>query len=668
MTWHTAESADYSGIASATCLYDRSRRRTQYRDILAAFDIETSAVPGTEQSGLYHWQIAIENQLIHGRDWPSLAECFRRMSEAARPARLVIYVHNLSYEWHFCRTIFQEIEPANVFAIRPRKIAKFLYDNLEFRCSYILTNLSLSAWTKRMNVEHRKLDSDAYDHTLVRYPWTELTELELQYCANDVLGLVEALRAQMTRDGDTLATIPLTATGYVRRDVKSVMRTYSQRALARMQPEVDTYLALREAFRGGDTHASRYYSGAILHDVVSYDRSSSYPDVLCNCQFPMGRWYRAEPKEFDRLLKMGTRALLFRVRLSNLRVNRFCADPPLSLSKCRKVSNYVLDNGRVMAADSLETTLTDIDWRIILDTYQFEFEVLDLWQTGYGYLPQILVQLIIYYYRQKTELKGVPGQELFYQKAKERLNSIYGLMAQDLVRLDIIYDPESKELFRAGEEDIPGKLAKATAHPYGCYAWGVWTTAWARYRLYEAVRLSGDDFVYCDTDSVKSISVPDLDAYNRERVRDSKYNGAYAVDPAGTVHYMGVFEFDGAYRQFRTWGAKKYAYTDEAGRFGITVAGVGKSAGKDELEAAGGLEAFQTGFVFKAAGGLEAVYNDRTDEDITIDGHVWHIGPNIHLKPSEYTLGLSDDYLAILRDSETMQRIKHDIYKPDESA
>ena len=246
--------------------------------------------------------------------------------------KLVIYVHNLSFEWQHLLTVYP-FQGEEIYATGPRKILKAtMYDGaIELRCSYLLTNMSLGAWTKRMDVEHKKLDSEAYDHRQIRYPWSELSDQELRYCQNDVLGLVEALKVQMDRDRDTLETIPLTSTGYLRREVKQVMRSWSYWGMQAVQPDLEVYKALREEFRGGDTHANRYYSGDIIPKVHSMDRSSSYPDVLVNCKFPMSRfrpWIRKTEAERKRLTKLDM-ALLMRVRFVGIRMRRYTLGDPV---------------------------------------------------------------------------------------------------------------------------------------------------------------------------------------------------------------------------------------------------------------------------------------------------------------------------------------------------
>ena len=50
-----------------------------------------------------------------------------------------------------------------------------------------------------------------------------------------------------------------------------------------------------------------------------------------------------------------------------------------------------------------------------------------------------------------------------------------------------------------GKEEIE-KALKGAAFPY---QWGVYTTAYARKQLQDAIKLCGDKIIYCDTDSMK---------------------------------------------------------------------------------------------------------------------------------------------------------------------
>jgi hypothetical protein len=206
------------------------------------------------------------------------------------------------------------------------------------------------------------------------------------------------------------------------------------------------------------------------------------------------------------------------------------------------------------------------------------------------------------------------------------------------------------------DEDDAEILNNYNRRAFLCYQWGVWTTAWARYELEEGLKLAHADgaaFVYADTDSVKYIGNIDWRTYNDRKRRLSTKNGAFADDVHGTRHYMGVYEFEGSYKQFRTLGAKKYAYVTEDDKLHITIAGVGKSKGAAELAEKGGIDALREGFVFDAkhgAAGIEATYNDHPDitEYQTPDGITIPITSNIYMSPSTYIVGLSGDYARLL--------------------
>lgn len=647
----------------------RTRQKRRYKDIITAFDIETTRIPEIEQSVMFVWQWCFGDRCtVVGRTWSEFLDLRARIESELKPDEfLVVWDHNLSFEFAFFRGIWH-FDPGDVFPIRPRKILKCYMGRVEFRCSYLHSNMSLGEYLDKMQTVHRKLSGKEFDYTKTRWPWTPLSESELAYACNDVIGLVEAVTIEMQHDGDDLYTIPLTSTGYVRRDAKRAMREVSWTFLHDQLPDWPLFEMLREAFRGGDTHANRFYAGQTVEDVHSADRSSSYPDCQCNCPYPVSTFFR-DPRgrlsmtEVMDLITIRKKAVLMRCAISGLELrDPYWPVPYLSRDKCRQIIKGDFDNGRILAAQYLEVTLTDIDLRIIAREYTWSDIVFyDVAYARYGKLPEPLLRETIRYYRAKTELKGVPGQEIYYTKAKNKLNSIYGMMAQNPVKRSILFETDGV-LDKTGQIDYypedtsktdPDLLEESKRRAFVCYQWGCWTTAWARFRLRQGIWLvldQGGEFLYCDTDSVKYLGDVDWSSYNAERIRDSTQSGAFATDPAGIVHYMGVFEAEHDMDKFRTLGAKKYVYT-YGGRLYCTIAGVGKTAGGKALEAAGGIEAFKTGFVFDGeAGGLEAIYNDDPAvKTWTVDGRTLEITSNVTLRPSTYTVGLAADYDRLLR-------------------
>ena len=265
-------------------------------------------------------------------------------------------------------------------------------------------------------------------------------------------------------------------------------------------------------------------------------------------------------------------------------------------------------------------------------------------------------------------------REYQYMKSKNKLNGIYGMSAQDPIRESIHFIDGDYQPVHKSDEEKRQALAKA----YFPYQWGVYTTAWARYALHEAIQIAGESIVYNDTDSVKTDSLIDLSALNARLIDRAKRCGAYAQDRNGKIYYMGVFDKEAGYDRFITQGAKRYAY--ERGRkLGVTVSGVstkkvkaaGLTLGALELKEAGGLEAFRPGhfaqyengqykmdakgrrvreggMVWTLSAGSLSVYNDSADFWLKVDGHDLHITRNVALVPNTYSMGHSEDYERLL--------------------
>ena len=651
--------ADFPVSAIKNCDIERrsvgnqgTTARRVYKQMLTGFDIETTRIPAEDQSFMYVWQWYFEGVgVVIGRTWRELRLFIMQIEAVLDNAVLVVLVHNLSYEFQFLRAV-HEWKTDEVFAVKSRRVLKAtMNEKLEFRCTMLHSNMSLATWTAKMGVEHGKLSGDDFNYDIMRYPDTPLSETELAYITNDVVGMVEAYRAEMERDSDNLYKIPLTSTGYVRADSKRAMRN-SGKVVKTILPDYDIYKMLRKAFRGGNTHANRYYSGMILENVKSADRSSSYPDVICNCKFPMTKFREIVNPDIWKVEKMmkDRRALVFTILLHDVELSDpYNGFPYISVAKCAACVRSGNDNGRVLNADFIEMTVTDIDWRIIKKQYEFsDVQVTKAYWSHYGYLPRALIVNTIDYYTKKTSLKGVEGQQLLYDKSKNLLNGIYGMMAQDPVKQDIIYHEGTGEFT---EDDAPPEslLAEFAKHAFLAYQWGVWITAWARLRLQEGIDLCGHDCVYVDTDSCKYLGYVDWTAYNRKRIRASAQSGAYAIDPYGKRHYMGVFEDEEPYTKFKTLGAKKYVFEHSDGKLQVTIAGVNKKKGGAELSRRGGIEAFREGFTFIEAGGTESVYNDSTPySERILNGHKIEMSPNICIRPSTYTVSLTDEYRNLL--------------------
>ncbi len=635
----------------------RAKKDTYYKQI-TAFDIETTRIDEQRHSLMYIWQWAVDSAtVIIGRTWESLRAIWLYITERIEH-KLIVYIHNLAYEFQFLSGIF-DFNERDVFAIKSRTpIKATIQDKLELRCSYKQTNMSLGLFTAKI-----------YDYNKKRWPHTELSAQELEYVCHDVIGLIESLEEEMRRDGDTVYTIPLTSTGYVRRDVNKVLNQLDYKYLPSIRPSYPVYVLLREAFRGGDTHANRYVTGEILNDVKSIDISSAYPfQIVCE-KYPITRFVDLKCYNIDEIynkyIKIRKKAILMRVTFSELILcNTFEGSPYLSIDKAINTEKCkrIVDNGRILYIERATYTLTDKDYEIVKNQYTWSnIEVKEVYASTYGYLPTPLRNLVLEYYKNKTELKGIEEQKVYYDKYKNLINAIYGLFAQNPIKRNIMYVGGENQ-YEEDMRDIAELYSEQIEKSNLPYQWGIWTTALTRHQLYMG-RKHVEQFVYNDTDSIKYCGDVNIKELNKPYIKIAKENNAMANDKKGVTHYMGVFEAEPGYDRFVTLGAKKYAY-EQGGHIGVTVSGVARnkieytdtgekitvSGGGYELEKSGGLEAFKTGYRFIESGGFEVKYNDNDYyNDYVVDGYTYKITKNVYLSERTYTLGLSKEYDELLK-------------------
>lgn len=372
----------------------------------------------------------------------------------------------------------------------------------------------------------------------------------------------------------------------------------------------EEYLQLKEAFQGGFTHASVAKTGTIQKKVGSFDFTSSYPAVIVSEQFPMeNAVYYPTLSEKELCALFEKNCCMFRVKITYL-VPLNMIEHPLSSSKCRNIEDVAKDNGRVITAKYLETTLTEQDYYTLKEFYDWEnIEFFDIYAYRKRYLPTPFIKEVLGFYADKTKLKGVVGEEVNYMLAKENNNSCYGMMVTDLVRENLEFDEsnfmncvsnylkkdnETKEEYdkRIAEYQV-SQIERYNNNPYRFtfYPWGVWVTAYARRNLFKGIRAVGYDYIYSDTDSLKILNTENhmdfINAYNEEILGKLKRACAYhGIDESlirpknkdGVEKPLGVWDFEGIYDEFKTLGAKRYMYR-QGNKWVLTCAGVNKMLG-----------------------------------------------------------------------------------------
>lgn len=627
--------------------------------LLRILDVYDQNKPKTEEfrpfAFMYHWQFCMGEDVFFGRTWEELTNFFDWISyhlQLNHNFRLPVYVHNLSYEFQFMRRFF--IVTDGFYRDIRKPLKALLNDSIELRDSYALSNMSLEKFCKNTpNVTHYKL-VDTYDYSKLRTPETPLTEEEEAYCYNDVRGLAECIREYMQHD--SLSTIPMTSTGFVRREYR---KSYAKNKKLRQyfkETALDAHLydLNRAAFRGGDTHANLLWGRQTVRGVHSYDIKSSYPACMMMDRYPMGKFFKVAPRTFYNR-DMSEYAMLIKCRFVDLIYTGACGNPYLSLSRCEAVSKErVIDNGRIMRAAVVQCVLTDIDLEIMKAEYSFsDFYIAEVWASHYGPLPDEFKATLMDYFRKKTQLDGDPESFYEYTKAKNRLNSSYGMMVTDIAKPKVIYVHGE---YKTEPIDIDDALEHyyKSRNSFLSYQHGVWVTANARLRLRRGLWLVGRDNVYDDTDSIKCRGDhrADFDRLNEENKRIALECGAYAEAPDGSVKILGSWEEETppeGYEEFRTLGAKKYIVRT-GGHYYSTIAGVSKKAGEKFFNEHG-IESFEIGTVIERSGHLVAYYNDDQIHRITVNGCTFTTAANTALINDCYTIGITGEYLGLLENA-----------------
>lgn len=655
---------------------------------------------------MYVWTFGLYGVVIQGRTWEEYQEMICTLSKALKlhdGKRLLCACHNLAYEFQFMRKWFTW---KKVFALENYKPLYALDSNgIEYRCSLLLSGYSLEVLARNLHsYDIQKLVGDL-DYSLMRHNKTPLTDKEIAYCVNDVK-IVMAYIAECIEESKGIAYIPLTKTGRVRTYCRNscfytpgvpkkddYKRRHYTDIMKRLRLTVPEYHEAKRAFQGGFTHANPYASNKTYYDVTSFDLCSSYPTVMIAEQFPMGSGEvidNISKEEFYKSLDLY--CCVFDIEILDIEP-RIWYENYISSSRCYVMEKpYQLNNGRVVYAKRLCTTITNVDFQICRKFYKWSaIRVSNFRRYKKSYLPTDFVKAILKLYKDKTELKGLKDREAEYLNSKEMLNSCYGMTVTAICREEFIYnndrwltDEEKSDINY--EADI--KKYNNSSGRFLFYLWGIFVTAYARRNLFSAILSCGEDYIYSDTDSVKVRNAEKysdyFEKYNRlireQLIQAMEYHGINpeAIEPKtkdGIPKCLGVWEFDGHYQRFKTLGAKRYLvqYSDDSrnkkdvrGKVQMTVAGLNKVKcipflcwgwsysldGKEEYNSP--FEKFTDELEVPAeyTGKNIHTYIDDTREGILVDylgnpGYYKELSA-VHLGQSEYSLKLGQDYADYL--------------------
>ena len=670
-----------SEIEFQTYYFKKKNRADIVNDDIMCFDIETSSgflhkdsdtlEPYLGKSKKYYedckkfsicyvWQFSINDNVFWGRTLEDFKDFLQEL-EYYEPHKKIVYIHNFSFEFQFLINVLQF---DYVFARQARKPLFAEWSTYQFRCSYFLTNMSLATWAEQKKLSVQKLVGDL-DYTILRTPKTKLTDTELAYCFNDVLVMYFGLLQFKEKYGHII-DIPFTQTGEVRKEVIERMNVsseykYRKRCIKLIPESIEDYTLLCHCLMGGYAHSNAVHTNVVLDNVHSKDISSSYPTVMCLEKYPMT--YFEETIPCDDYFNNDNYSYIITFDVEHLHSKRW--NTWLSFSKCAKIKGYSLDNGRVLKADYVQLSLTNVDYEMFQLCYDFDnLNIIDFRISSNDYLSPTFVKYILELYGNKTTLKGIKEKEPLYMKSKQYINSMYGMMVTKNITDTIEFEEDRWKKELLSEKNFYTKIAsekKKLSKTFGAFQFGVWVTAYARRNLWKGILALDYNVAYCDTDSIKYINCDTefFERYNKEiEMRENMRADMLGIDRVkfcprdknGIPHRLGIFDDDGQYRKFKTLGAKKYCYVDNDNKLHMTVSGVRKSAVSQLHD----IDDFKDGTVFDVehAQKLLMSYIDDMTPIVWNKGQYDEFYSNyqhgICAQPTTYSLGITDDYDSIL--------------------
>lgn len=675
-----------------------SNKKIKYANVPCAIDIETSSFyeDGEKRGVMYAFVIGINGKCYIGRTYEELWMSLDRIVDyyqLSDKKRMVFYIHNLSFEFQWFRKWRNWIK---VFATDERVPLYALDDKgIELRCSYQLSGYSLANVGKNLTkYKVEKMVGDL-DYKLIRHSETPLSDKEMGYILNDGLVVMAYIQEEIENHYNNITLLELTKTGKVRKyarkmclygDKTSRYKYYRYHNIMKSLPitSINEYEQLKRAFQGGFTHADSLQVGKVINNVHSFDFTSSYPAVMVMEKYPIekGELIQIKSKEdFERNMQLY--CCIFDATFENIE-SSFVYDHPISISKCYSLEKYVSDNGRLVSAEKISITLTEIDFDIIRHFYSWEhLRIKNFRRYRRQYLPRDFVLSILNLYQKKTTLKNVEDSIVEYNNSKEMLNSCYGMCVTDILRDEIEYDGDNWESVAINQEEEIQKY-NDKKNRFLCYQWGVWVTAYARRNLFSAIYELKSDYIYSDTDSVKFVNLErHQDYFNRyNKMVDNKLKNAMEEQDidieltrpktiTGKTKVIGYWDYEECFEKFKTLGAKRYMikshkpinYGTEENpiwiNYSMTVSGVNKKYAIPYLYDKYGdhiMDEFKDGLIIppQFTGKNIHTYIDDETSGIITDYRGYNLPyyekSSIHLEESGYELSLSKEFIDYLLD------------------
>ncbi len=581
-------------------------------NVVGAFDIETSEYETNNEkfTFMYLWQFALNEMAVHGRTWNECVDCLSKLRDELGlkiDHRLVVYVHNLSYEFTFMQHIdgiYFTVESDYDFIAREQHdiIKLIVNDVFEFRDSNAYLEMSLAKLGEMISLPKLELD-----YSVVRTSSTVLDKHTIEYGERDVLILTKFFLAESKNYG-SIGKMPLTLSRKVKRLIQANVRDFGTYAVAKSQNDhaLDVLQKLIAAYCPPFSYSQSVYNDIVVDDVSHDDISSFYPAIMCFEKFPSGKFERVDviPESIEDVITMYKyKPFIIQLSITKLK-NKYPRFAYLSRNPEWRMLNVKYLDHRVLSADAAIVTVTDIDFRNILQYYTYDkIDILEICAAKrYVWLPEYISRTVVQLYNDKRiakkHIKNIQNVErreptlqeyADYERIKSMVDRISGIFVQRPLKFVYTINTDTHDIVRSDEE----MYIASESDLFVNYAWGVWLTAYARdlmSKIFSAANLELDDgkylnndnIMYSDTDSVNyqstNTSVTNIIAdYNNNVNEKLKKFCNRHPDFAFYDDLQELGKFDRQhYKKFKCCQLKRYAYVTDNDDFVTVVAGLSR--------------------------------------------------------------------------------------------
>lgn len=404
----------------------------------------------------------------------------------------------------------------------------------------------------------RKLAEDKTFYEKIRPVGHIADEREMMYFDNDLQVLTEALQEHMKHCGIQFKKTQASQAFY---EFEKTFPAWKWR-FPGLSVEVDA--AIRLAYWGGISHANELYKGKDVTDVGVFDINSSYPDKAANKRLPYGdvEFEMGEGKHPNMSKFWVAEALV------EFKLKEGCL-PCIPAKSISEGSPYSLDKWLTDSEGIVRMTFCCIDYKTMMESYDLKVW---RWVSSIHWAWKIQKEIrafVLHNNEQKVVNKELAKDEQNPQKKQEHLNlsqrakinnnAFYGKFGEEIIKYgksayliddDIVYTMDRRDEQSLGKRKfLPVAIA---------------ITAWGRQQLVQMANILGDDFLYCDTDSIHYLMT------GHHKILAAIEAKIFEVDDTK----LGAWKFEGHMTWARYLRAKCYMEETDEGELEVTVAGL----------------------------------------------------------------------------------------------